>query len=114
MLSAFGIYGLISFVAASRTREVGIRMALGATRKSIVRLVVSEGMRLTSIGAIAGVAASGMVGRLLAGMLFRVRAFDWETVGLSVLVLGLVTTIAALVPAWRTARVEPMIALRTE
>lgn len=114
LLSAFGIYGLISFVAASRTREVGIRMALGATRKSIVRLVVSEGMRLTSIGAIAGVAASGMVGRLLAGMLFRVRAFDWETVGLSVLVLGLVTTIAALVPAWRTARVEPMIALRTE
>jgi putative ABC transport system permease protein len=114
LLSALGIYGLISYLAASRIREVGIRMALGATRKSIVGLVVSQGLRLTLFGAAAGTIASAAVGHLLASMLFKVRAFDWETVAVSVLTLGLVTTMAALVPALRSSRVEPMVALRTE
>ena len=114
VLSAFGIYGLISFIAASRTREVGIRMALGATRESIVRLVVSQGMKLTLLGVIFGALASAMVGRLLAGMLFGVRAVDAETLVITVSILGVVTAIAALIPAWRSSRVEPMVALRTE
>ncbi len=114
LLSAFGVYGLIAFVAASRIREVGIRMALGATRKSIVGLVVWQGIRLTLIGAAAGVLASAMVGRLLAGMLFGVRAVDVETLLLAISILGAVTTTAALIPAWRSSRVEPMTALRTE
>jgi predicted permease len=114
VLSAFGIYGLISFLAARRIREVGIRMALGATRKNIVGMVVSEGIRLTLIGAIAGVLASAMVGRLLAGMLFGVRALDAETLLLTISILGIVTTVAALIPAWRSSRVEPVAALRTE
>lgn len=114
VLSAFGIYGLISFLAARRIREVGIRMALGATRKSIVGLVVSHGIRLTLIGVVAGVLASAIVGRLLAGMLFGVRALDMETLLLTILILGAVTTIAALIPAWRSSHIEPMVALRTE
>ena len=114
VLSAFGIYGLISFLAARRIREVGIRMALGATRKSIVGLVVSQGIRLTLIGVVAGVLASAMVGRLLAGMLFGVRALDAVTLLLIIPILGGVTTVAAFIPAWRSSRVEPMTALRTE
>ena len=114
VLSAFGIYGLISFLATRRICEVGIRMALGATRKSIVQLVVSEGIRLTLIGAVAGVLASAMIGRLLAGMLFGVRALDVETLLLTISILGAVTAIAAVIPAWRSSRVEPMTALRAD
>jgi ABC-type antimicrobial peptide transport system permease subunit len=113
-LSAFGIYGLISFLAARRIREVGIRMALGATRKSIVGLVVSQGIRLTLIGVVVGVLASAMVGQLLAGMLFGVRVLDAVTLLLIIPILSGVTTVAAFIPAWRSSRVEPMTALRTE
>lgn len=114
LLSAFGIYGLISFMAASRVREMGIRMALGATRQNIVGLVLSQGIRLTLLGAAAGVLVSALAGRALAGMLFGVRAFDWATVAAAVLAPAIVATIAALAPALRSARVEPMAALRTE
>ncbi len=114
LLSAFGVYGLIAFIAASRIREVGIRMALGATRHSIVRLVVSQGIRLTLIGAVAGVLASALMGRLLSGMLFGVHVLDLETLLLAISILGAVTTIAALLPAWRSSQVQPMAALRTE
>jgi ABC-type antimicrobial peptide transport system permease subunit len=89
-------------------------MALGATRKSIVGLVVSQGIRLTLIGVVAGVLASAMVGRLLAGMLFGVRALDAVTLLLIIPILGGVTTVAAFIPAWRSSGVEPMTALRTE
>ena len=89
-------------------------MALGATRTSIVGLVVSEGIRLTLIGAVTGVLASAMVGQLLAGMLFGVRALDVATLLLTISILGVVTTMAALIPAWRSSRVQPMTALRTE
>lgn len=114
LLSAFGIYGLISYIAASRTREVGIRMALGATRKNIVGLVLSHGIKLTLLGAAVGLAASAMAGRVLSGMLFGVRGFDWVSVVAAVLMPTLVAAIAALAPAWRSSRVEPMTALRTE
>lgn len=113
-LSAFGIYGLISFLAASRIREIGIRMALGATRTNIVGLVVSQGVRLTLLGAAVGVAASAAVVRALSGLLYGVRTLDVETLALIMVVLAAVTTMAALVPAWRSSRVEPMAALRTE
>jgi putative ABC transport system permease protein len=114
LLSAFGIYGLISFIAASRIREMGIRMALGATRMNIAGLVVSQGIRLALIGAAVGVLASAMAGRVLGGLLFGIRTFDWVSVSAAVLASGIVATLAALVPAWRSARVEPMTALGTE
>jgi putative ABC transport system permease protein len=114
VLSTLGVYGLISFIAASRTREVGVRIALGATRGSIGRLIVSEGVRLTLFGACAGVAILAVVGRLLSSLLFGVRAFDAAAIGLAIVVLGITTTLAALVPAWRSTRLEPMVALRAE
>ena len=114
VLSALGIYGLVSFIAASRVREVGIRMALGATRVSIATLVVSDGIRLTLMGVTVGVLASQLLSRLLSGLLFGVRSFDTATLLLTISILGTTTTIAALIPAWRSARLQPMRALRTE
>jgi putative ABC transport system permease protein len=114
LLSTFGIYGLISFVATSRTREVGIRIALGASRRHILRLVASQGVRLTLLGALVGVVASAFIGRLLAGILFGVHTLDARTLLLAISILGAVSTIAALIPAWRSARLEAVDALRTD
>jgi putative ABC transport system permease protein len=113
-LSTLGIYALISFIAASRTREVGIRIALGATRGNIGRLVVSQGVRLALLGEAAGLIVSVFLTRLLSGLLYQVHAFDVETFVLTVAILAAATTIAALVPAWRSTRVQPMRALRIE
>ncbi len=114
VLSTLGIYGLISFIAVSRTREVGIRIALGANKANIGRLIVSEGLRLTLLGVGAGVLLSAAVGRLMSSLLFGVRSFDMETIALAIAVLGLASTIAALIPALRSTRVQPVTALRAE
>jgi putative ABC transport system permease protein len=114
LLSAFGIYGLISFIAVSRVREVGIRMALGATRESIARLIVFEGVRLTLIGAIPGVAGSLLLSRLLSGLLFGVQQFDLKTLLSTVALLGLATVASAALPAWRSSMQQPMQVLRSE
>jgi ABC-type antimicrobial peptide transport system permease subunit len=113
-LSTLGTYGLISFIATSRAREFGIRMALGATRGSIGRLIVSQGVRLTLLGEGAGVLASAALGRLLASLLYGVRSFDAETALLTIAILGIATATAALIPAYRSTRVQPVTALRTE
>jgi len=113
-LSTLGIYGLISFIAASRTREVGIRMALGATRGNIGSLIVSQGIRLALLGEGVGILASAALGHLLSSLLYGVRSFDVETILLTVAILGIATTTAALIPAYRSTRVRPMTALRTE
>jgi putative ABC transport system permease protein len=114
VLSTLGIYGLVSFIAANRAREVSIRMALGATRGSVGRLIVSQGIRLTLLGEGAGVLASAALGRLLASLLYGVRSFDAETALLTIAILGITTTTAALIPAYRSTRVQPVTALRTE
>jgi putative ABC transport system permease protein len=114
ILSALGIYALVSFLAASRVREVGIRMALGATRGRIARLVVFQGIRLALIGTAAGWIGSMFLSRFMTSLLFGVRPFDVGTFMSAVLGLGGVTTLAALIPAYRSARLEPMEALRTE
>ncbi len=113
-LSTLGIYALVSFLAASRVREVGIRMALGATRGRIAWLVVFQGIRLALIGTAAGLVSSIFLSRFMTSLLFGVRPFDLSTLLSAVLALGGVTTLAALVPAYRSARLEPMQALRTE
>src|SRR3984957_1291044 len=114
VLSTLGIYGLISFIAISRTREVGIRIALGATKANIGRLIVSEGLRLTLLGVGFGALLSAAAGRLLSSLLFGVRSFDIVTVALTIAVLGLTSTIAALIPALRSTLVQPTTALRAE
>ena len=114
LLAALGIYGLISFIAASRTREVGIRIALGATRANIGGLVVAQGIRLTLMGLGGGVLAFALLGRLLSSMLYGTPSFDIPTVALAVATLGSAAAIAALIPAWRSTRVQPVTALRMD
>jgi len=113
-LSALGLYSLVSFFAASRAREVGIRMALGATRAAIASLVVSQGLRLTLLGVALGTLSALLLSRLLTGLLYGVRPFDLPTLLGAVLLLAATTAIAALIPAWRAAQTDPMKALRTE
>ena len=114
LLSALGIYALVSFLAASRVREVGIRLALGATRGRIAWLVVFQGIRLALIGAAVGWIGSVLLSRFLRSLLFGVSPFEMSTLLGAVLGLAAITTLAALIPAYRSARLDPMQALRTE
>jgi len=114
VLASVGLYGVMNYSATQRTHEVGIRMALGATRADIMRLVVGNGMLLTLIGILIGVAASLMLTRVMASLLFGITATDVPTfLGVSA-VLAAVALIANYIPARRATRVNPIIALRYE
>ncbi len=113
-LAIIGLYGVVSDVARQRTHEIGIRVAIGATQKEIVRLVVQNGLSLVVFGLSAGLLVVLAGSRLLEHALFRVSPHDpLVLVGIP-LVLGCVALLACTIPAWRAARVDPMIALRSE
>ena len=114
LLAALGAYGLLSYAVRQRTREMGIRMALGAQRKDVLGLVMRDGMRLAMLGTLAGLGGALLLGRFLSGMLFGVGPADPVTY-LSVLALILlVALVACFVPARRATRVQPTVALRYE
>ena len=114
LLSAVGIYGVISYSTTQRTREIGIRAALGAGRGDILRLVLGHGLTLTVFGLLLGIGGALALGRLLASLLFGVSSHDPLTMAVVSGILGLVALIACLVPARRATRVDPLIALRCE
>ena len=114
ILAAIGIYGVMAYVVSQRTSEIGVRMALGATSREVFRLVLGDGLRLTAIGLVIGVAGSIGVGRWLKSQLFGVGSGDWPTMAATALLLLAVAAVACLVPARRAMRVEPMTALRAE
>ena len=114
LLAAVGIYGVMSYVVAGRTREIGLRMALGAQTGDVLRLVLRQGMLLAAIGALIGLAVGLGGGRLLKTLLYGVSAADPFTFGAVTLLLGSVTFLACWLPAHRATRVDPMIALRTQ
>jgi predicted permease len=114
LLAALGLYGLVAFTVSQRTREFGIRFALGAQREDVIRLVLGQGAKLTAIGLIVGFAGAIAAARLMESLLFRTTAYDPLVFIVVVLVLGAVALFAALLPARRAARVNPITALRAE
>jgi ABC-type antimicrobial peptide transport system permease subunit len=113
-LAAIGLYGVIAYAVVQRTREIGIRAALGASRRSLVALIVGQGMALTAWGLALGLAGALVVSRLLATLLFGVRPSDPATMVAVAGVLGGVALLACYLPARRATKVNPSIALRSE
>jgi len=113
-MAAAGLYGVIAYTVTQRTQEIGVRMALGAEGRAVVRLVAAEGLRLTIAGMVAGTLAAALVGRVMRGLLFEVSPVDPLTY-VMVLILFAATACAALIiPARRALRVDPLVALRAE
>ena len=114
VLACIGLYGLLSYEVARRTRELGIRMALGAQQRDLLRLVVGQGILLVLIGAAVGIAAAIGVTRFMATMLYGVHANDPLTFAGVAILLTLVALAACYIPARRAMRADPMVALRYE
>jgi putative ABC transport system permease protein len=114
VLAAIGIYGVVSFSVARRTREIGTRMALGATPGSIWRLVIGESAKLVLLGLVVGIPAALLLMRSLGALLFGVRPSDPLTFVAVASLLTLVALVAAYLPARAAMRVDPMVALRCE
>jgi putative ABC transport system permease protein len=114
VLAAIGIYGLLAYSVAQRRREIGIRLALGASGGDVLHLVVGDGLRLTAAGIAVGVLAALAVTRLLAALLYGVGASDPTTFVGVVVLLALVSLVASYLPARRAAKLDPMVALRSE
>jgi putative ABC transport system permease protein len=114
LLAAVGIYGVLSYLVTQRTREIGIRMSLGASRGRVLGLILKQGMRLAGIGFAIGLVAAVAAGRLLVSLLHQVRPSDPLIIALTTLCLAAVALIACYVPARRAAQVDPIVALRHE
>jgi predicted permease len=113
-LACVGLYGIMSYAVSGRTREIGVRMALGAQRSSMLWMVLRQGARLVLIGALAGIPLALAANSLLSSMLFGLKTTDPVSMVMAVLVLVGVALLAALIPARRATRVDPMVALRYE
>ena len=114
LLAAIGLYGVLAHHVAERTREIGVRVALGAPRGAVLGLVVRRALALTALGALAGLAGAAALTRLLQDQLFEVTPSDPVTYGAVVVTLIAVALAASLVPAWRASQVDPVTALRAE
>ena len=114
VLAAIGIYGLMSYSVEQRTQEIGIRMALGANRSTMLKSVLREGLTLAIVGVVLGLGLAYGLTRLLASLLFGVKASDPLAFALVARLLTLVAAVAALIPARRATRIDPAIALRYE
>jgi len=114
LLAAIGIYGVVSYSVAQRTREIGVRMALGAKEKDVLGLVLGQGVWVIAIGLIVGLMLSVAATRVIAGFLYGVGATDPLTFAGVPLVLGFVALVASYIPARRAAKVDPLRALRYE
>jgi ABC-type antimicrobial peptide transport system permease subunit len=114
LLAALGIYGVISYTVSQRTRELGIRIALGATREKVVRQVIGQGVWLTVTGVVLGVVAAGLLTSVIASLMFGVGKLDPFTFVAVPLVLTGVAVLACYLPARKASDVDPVIAMRAE
>jgi putative ABC transport system permease protein len=114
VLGALGLYGVIAYVVSLRTRELGLRMALGAEPSSVLGLVLRDGVTLALIGIVAGLVAFAIVGQFLRGLLFGVAPNDPVTLIGVVLIVVIVSAVASWLPAWRASRIDPLEALRLD
>jgi ABC-type antimicrobial peptide transport system permease subunit len=113
-LAAVGTYGVLAYAVSERRKEIGIHMALGATRQTVLRMVLGRGLKLTAAGLVVGVAASLVLTRFLHAQLFNVRPTDPSTTLAVIGVITVVALVACYVPASRATRVDPMVVLRDE
>jgi putative ABC transport system permease protein len=113
-LAAIGIYGVVAYSVTQRTHEIGVRVAIGAQRADVLRMVLGEGGQLAAIGTAAGLIGAALLTKFMASMLFGVGALDPATFAGVAIGLGCVAAAASYVPARRAMRVDPMVALRHE
>jgi ABC-type antimicrobial peptide transport system permease subunit len=113
-LAAVGIYGLVAYTVSRRTREIGLRMALGAARTDVLRMVVRQGMTLVAVGLAVGLALALALSRVLGSLLYEVSAWDPATFAAVAVVLLAIALVASWIPARRATRVDPLAALRYE
>jgi ABC-type antimicrobial peptide transport system permease subunit len=113
-LAAIGLYGIVAYGVAQRTRELGIRIAVGATERSILTLVLGQAAKLVVVGVVCGLLVAVAATKVLQAMLFETSTMDSTTFVLVPIVLAVVATIASLVPAYRATRTDPLIVIRAE
>ena len=113
LLSAAGVYGVVSYATSLRTQEIGVRMALGATPTNIHALVFRQGMRLAAVGVIIGLASSLGLTRILANVLAGLASPDLSLIAIAVALVTLAAALACYIPATRATKIDPMAALRT-
>jgi putative ABC transport system permease protein len=114
VLAAVGIYGVISYAVSRRTHEIGVRVALGASPATVVRLVIAQGMRVVAVGVAIGVAGSLVASRLMTKLVYGVSVTDPLTyVGVAAL-LAAVALVASYIPAHRATRIDPLVAMRAD
>jgi putative ABC transport system permease protein len=112
LLAAAGIFGVMSYSVTQRTQEIGIRLALGAQRVDVLRLIVGQGMRLVAIGVVAGLLITFALNRLLSGLLYGISGTDIFTLCMVSVLLATVALLACWLPARRASGIHPMVALR--
>jgi len=114
ILAAIGTYGVLSYMVTERRREIGIRIALGATRSHVLTQIMKQGLQVTALGVTIGLAGALALNRLIASLLFGVQPTDTATIAFVIATITAVAVVASWLPAWRASRVDPNIVLRDE
>jgi putative ABC transport system permease protein len=114
LLAAIGLYGIVAYGVAQRTRELGIRIAVGATDRNILTLVLGQAARLVVVGVGCGLLVALAATKVLQAMLFETSTTDWATFVIVPIVLAIVATVASVVPAYRATRTDPIIVIKAE